>query len=99
MIKKTDAKLNSERNIAFQDEIAIEKAEDTYVELLKKGDKKGADAVAEKIRALKADYKKNEKQVLALMDEESKEIAVEGKLEAKVKADKEELLKQEDKML
>jgi len=97
MIKKTDAKLNKERNLAFQDEIALEKAQDDYVEALKKNDQKAVDALKVKIKALKADYASNENQVLALRAEEAKEIEVEASLKSKVKADEVAELELEDK--
>lgn len=96
-IKETDDKLNKERNLAFQDEIAIEKANDAYVEALKRGDKKEVEALKLKIQALTADYEKQEKQVIALGAKEAAEVEKEEKLKGQVKNDEEVELKLEDK--
>jgi len=98
-IKRTDAELAKERKLAFEDEIALERAQDDYVEALKKNDNKAADAIATKIKALKADYAKQESQVVALTAEETKEVAAEKTLQAKVKVDEADELQLEDKEL
>jgi len=100
VLKSTDAKLKGERNIAFQEEIALTKANDAYLEALKSGDKKKAAELSAKIKTLQAKYAADEQQVLALTKEEANEVALEKKTLAKVKKEELDELKQEtDEML
>lgn len=96
-IKALDDTIKKERNLAFTDEVELAKANDAYLEALKKGNKKLAGELQAKIKALQAKYAEDEKAVLALQAEESEEIAVEEQTKKKVAADIKAELAVEDK--
>lgn len=86
-IAALDSEIKKERNLAFQDELALSKTNDEILAALKKGDKKKAEELRAKLKVLEARYSAEEKEVQLLTGEESKELALEKQTKAKVAAD------------
>jgi len=82
-----DEKINSLRARAFSDEIKRAKDEEASLQALVQGDRSTAKRLADEASALQADERASDKIVLALREEETKELEVVSALEMKVKED------------
>jgi len=86
-LKALDAEIKKDRKLAFEDEIALSKANDAYLEALKKGDKKKAGELRAQIKEIQGRYLAEENLVKSLESEETTLVAAEQEQSAKIKAD------------
>merc|ERR1712087_28829 len=86
VVKSLDIAIKKERELAFSDQIALNKASDAYFRALKSGDKKLASELRTKIKALESKYDVEEKLVKDLTAKEEKEVQVENFQRNKVKS-------------
>lgn len=98
-IRQLEGKINAERKLEKAEKAAIKKKNAEYAAAVKAGDTDQASAVKAKLDTLGAEAAKEEEVLTGFVSEEKKELAMENKQLAKVRAEEDALKPKVDELI